>query len=299
MHRRSSGSGRLHKAFLVSAVAIGLQGVSPIAHSEVLLEFNFENFSIGDITGVQSYQLSPDISGTFDMANNGVENFATLSGHMSMTRFAGDVNYPELTFTASEPVCVEALEFNHLHNHNPGFPSYPDYEVDLELDGGSGFETVGTFLAEPGYDQDSFEGPGILPAGTYHYRWIPQVSPDTNTEFFALDNIRLSGDFVVLSDDDDDGDGVPNDLDLCPATVIPEPVATSGLGNNRWALLGCGPEFDTTAPNGNGPGRSYTTADTMGCSCEQIAAELGLGEGHTKHGCSISVMDAWVELVSP
>ena len=115
MNRRSTNWTQLRKVFLASAVAIGLQGVSPVAYSEVLLEFNFENFSIGDITGVQSYQLSPDVSGTFDMANNGVENFSTLSGHMSMTRFAGDVNYPELTFTATEPVCVDALEFNHFH----------------------------------------------------------------------------------------------------------------------------------------------------------------------------------------
>lgn len=300
MNRRSTRSERLQKIFLVSAVAIGLQVASPAAYSDadVLLEFNFENFQLGQIQGAPSFQLSPRVSGSFDMANNGVENFATLSGHMSMTRFAGDVNYPELTITACEPVYVEALEFNHFHNHNPGFPTYPDYDVDLELDDGSGFVTVGTFLAEPGYDHDSFAGPGILPAGTYRYRWIPQVSPDTNTEFFALDNIRLSGDLVDLSNDDD-GDGVANDLDLCPATVIPEAVATSGLGNNRWALTGVCGTFETTAPNGNGPDRSYTTADTMGCSCEQIVAELDLGEGHLKHGCSISVMDAWVELVQP
>jgi hypothetical protein len=50
---------------------------------------------------------------------------------------------------------------------------------------------------------------------------------------------------------------------------------------------------------GNGPGRSYTTADTAGCSCQQIIAALGLGQGHTKHGCSISAMDEWVALVNP
>ena len=56
--------------------------------------------------------------------------------------------------------------------------------------------------------------------------------------------------------------------------------------------------FDTIKKGkGNGPGRSYTTTDTAGCSCEQIITALGLGEGHTKHGCSISAMDEWVALV--
>jgi len=293
MHRKSKSMGRLHKALLVSAVAMGLQGVSPVAYSEVLLEFNFENFDLGQVEGAPSFKLSSALCGSFDMANNGAENIIT---RMSVTRQAGDVNYPELTFTTRVPIDVEELEFNHFHNHNPGFPSYPDYDVDLELDDGSGFVKVGTFLADPGYDHDSFAGPGVIQPGTYHYRWIPQVSPNTGSEFFALDNIRLSG---VLADDDDDGDGVENDLDLCPGTFIPESVPTSGLGNNRWALMGCDTEFDTAEPNGTGPDRSYSTADTMGCSCEQIIAELDLGGGHSKHGCSSSVMDAWVELVTP
>ena len=49
---------------------------------------------------------------------------------------------------------------------------------------------------------------------------------------------------------------------------------------------------------GNGPGRSYTIADTAGCSCEQIIEEQGRGDGHTKHGCSISAMDDWVDVVN-
>jgi hypothetical protein len=34
-------------------------------------------------------------------------------------------------------------------------------------------------------------------------------------------------------------------------------------------------------------------------TCEQIIEQLGLGAGHTKHGCSISAMDEWVALVNP
>ena len=61
--------------------------------------------------------------------------------------------------------------------------------------------------------------------------------------------------------------------------------------------------FDTVAPR-RGPGprpEGYTIDDTAGCSCEQILAAQGLelDKGQTMFGCSISVMDDWVELVTP
>lgn len=98
---------------------------------------------------------------------------------------------------------------------------------------------------------------------------------------------------------DTDGDGVLDDADNCPSTIIPESVPTKSLGVNRFALVDGGDVFDTTSPNGNGPGRSYSTTDTAGCSCTQIIDALGLGKGHTKFGCSISAMDDWVNLVTP
>jgi hypothetical protein len=101
---------------------------------------------------------------------------------------------------------------------------------------------------------------------------------------------------VTILDSDDDG--VPDGDDVCPATVIPESVPTVRLGTNRWALVDDAFEFDTISPKGKGPGRSYSTADTAGCSCEQIIVEQGLGKGHTKFGCSISAMDDWVKLVN-
>ena len=40
--------------------------------------------------------------------------------------------------------------------------------------------------------------------------------------------------------------------------------------------------FDTTSPAGEGPGLSFTTTDTRGCSCEQIIDELHLGKGRCR-----------------
>ena len=90
---------------------------------------------------------------------------------------------------------------------------------------------------------------------------------------------------VLYINKDFDVDGVPNDNDFCPGTVIPESVPTRG-----WARTGSRSStdadgvFDTTDPEGQGPGTSFTVGDTAGCSCEQIIDALALGSGHTFFG---------------
>lgn len=101
------------------------------------------------------------------------------------------------------------------------------------------------------------------------------------------------------ADNDEDGDGVCGDVDVCAGTALPEGVPTVRLGVNRFADVDGDGIFDTTPPSGKGPQRSYTLAETGGCSCEQIIEAMGLGNGHTKFGCSIGEMDNWVESVSP
>jgi len=97
---------------------------------------------------------------------------------------------------------------------------------------------------------------------------------------------------------DEDGDGVLDDDDLCPGTVIAEGVPTNHLGVNRWALTDDDLMFDTNMPPGGGPGYQFDTADTGGCSCEQIIVARGLGEGHRYFGCSNGVMLGWVNWVA-
>jgi predicted extracellular nuclease len=101
---------------------------------------------------------------------------------------------------------------------------------------------------------------------------------------------------VLFITKDVDNDGVNDDADVCPATSLPE-SPTDGLGTNRFALIDDDFEFDTAGSRGKGPGRSYSTLDTAGCSCAQIVAAEGLGKGHSKFGCSIGVMDNWVRKV--
>jgi predicted extracellular nuclease len=104
---------------------------------------------------------------------------------------------------------------------------------------------------------------------------------------------------VVYINGDSDADGVANDDDACPATRLPEGVPTESLGTNRFADTDGDGIFDTTPSIGGGPNRAFDLGDTAGCSCEQIIAAEGLGEGHTKFGCSISAMEDWVYRVTP
>jgi len=116
---------------------------------------------------------------------------------------------------------------------------------------------------------------------------------DVNTPLRSSDHDGL----VLFLAKDSDGDGVTDDADYCPATVIPEGAPTNKLGTNRFALTDDNRIFDTKDPKGVGPQASFDIFDTAGCSCEQIVVEQELGKGHMKFGCSLGVMRNWVDLV--
>jgi hypothetical protein len=98
---------------------------------------------------------------------------------------------------------------------------------------------------------------------------------------------------------DADGDGIDDEVDVCPETLIPESVPTKRLGVNRWALVDEDDTFDTIPPleDGNGPHFEFTIVRTAGCSCEQIIEAMALGSGHPKFGCSAGAMLQWIAIV--
>jgi hypothetical protein len=93
---------------------------------------------------------------------------------------------------------------------------------------------------------------------------------------------------------DADGDGVTDNIDMCPATALPESVPTRRLQNGRWALVDGDRLFDTPMKGNKPAPEPYTLDDTAGCSCEQIIAALGLNDATARGGCSSSNMDDWI-----
>ena len=174
------------------------------------------------------------------------------------------------------------------------------FDLVIEPGGGGGpLSTTNILTAAPGttvldtgaisetFDLSAFAG---LPIRVNFKSTIPENF--TGPGHFQIDTVAL--DIQPL---DDDGDGVLNDVDACPDTVIPEStVPAERLGVNRWALVDADGTFDTTAPYGGGVGpmKSFSIEDTSGCSCEQIIDILLLGGGHTKYGCSISAMEEFI-----
>ena len=185
-------------------------------------------------------------------------------------------------------------------------------DLVFEFEGEDAYSFV--FNGRTGYLDYQLASPSLWPLVTGATVWnINADEPDLidyDTTFkkpaqdaiYAPDAYRSSDHDPVLVGlfADADGDGVLDDNDFCADTTIPEGVPTVRLKPNRWALVDGDFEFDTLVTGkGNGPKRSYTTKDTAGCSCEQIVEAQGLGRGHIKFGCSIGVMDNWVELVTP
>ncbi len=107
--------------------------------------------------------------------------------------------------------------------------------------------------------------------------------------------IRLTREFVVV-DNDLDGDGIPESEDRCMETDVDNPEKE--LGTNRWIWNGT--DWETKLPKGIGPRKSFTMEDTRGCSCQQILKTMdGKMSGHSKFGCSISVMESFIAGLPP
>jgi cysteine-rich repeat protein len=103
-------------------------------------------------------------------------------------------------------------------------------------------------------------------------------------------------DNVSIVSVDSDCDGVRDELDYCPGTVIPEAtVPERRLRGTRTALVDGDGVFDSWG-SVDKPG--FTLDDTAGCSCEQIIEAKGLGFAHMQYGCSLSVMNHWIESVN-
>jgi hypothetical protein len=165
-----------------------------------------------------------------------------------------------------------------------------------------------SFDGQAGYLDHALSSPDLLPEVSGAVSWHINADEPSGLNYndynqpglFNPDEFRSSDHDAIIVGLllDEDEDGVWDGVDMCPATVIPESVPTAELRVNRFALVDGDGIFDTTTPNGTGPEVSFDIFDTAGCSCEQIIEAQGLGKGHQKFGCSLSVMEAWVEFVN-
>ena len=218
--------------------------------TEQFLFWDFENTPAGPIATSVGLATSPAVTGFVSQTTGTpVETFGGGAGKVLITRFVRADNLPGgnrpfIQFTNTVSIQLEGLEFQHFHNHNPNFPTFGSYDVQLQLDSGIGFSDIGAPLTLNNGNTATTStislGSVVLAAGTHQIRWdarnlIPGVPPalrgdgtDTNTEFFALNDMTLFGrtatDTALLT-----VDNVPPAVTVANATVS---VNVGQIANN-------------------------------------------------------------------
>ncbi len=188
--------------FIGKVIFIAALSVSSLAHAVQLVTWDFENpVTTGNIstfapTTTRYYTTNASASQT---GGGPAENFGGTLGIVHLTRFWGASNYPYITITPSQPVFIEDLTFTHRHNHNPGFPTFPDYDVQLQVDSGSGFVNVGGLLNLSSANNGATSTMPVnmlLEPQNYTFRWVPvnlNGGSNTGTEFFAMNDLIVNG----------------------------------------------------------------------------------------------------------
>ncbi len=144
--------------------------------------------------------------------------------------------------------------------------------LPVAVDGDSGtFETTRTF------------GTDDVPAGTESASFTVTVMITDDDGGSDL----VTSEPVVVLNTDLDGDGVKDEVDLCPDTELPD-MPLRELKSNRYRATIDG----FVAGDGTlGP----TLDETGGCSATQIVELLDLGDGHLRFGITASALDDWVD----
>jgi len=201
------------------------------------------------------------------------------------------------TFTADlfiiikhEETGTTAMLFN---RYGGGGNDIMDVTFDDEGSGG----LISSSSIAPPYGPGSFvpyQSLDAFDAESVEGTWTLIVYDVSSGDDGTLYSFGIEGD---ASTGDSDGDGVDDTVDLCPDTMSPEATVPSvALKPNHYALVGGTHVFNTGTLPGRGDiaGGSFTTAQTGGCSCEQILDSNGFGEGNRKFGCSTQVMKQWI-----
>ena len=205
----------------------------------------------------------------------------TVSGEVNFEAYLIDDDEDSVQWAVRKGTCTAGT--NTVFGNVDGYNDSYDWDYNSETG-------MHTFLATA--DTSTW------PLGMYCFVFNPR-------EDAGEINIRLTREFVVESCDED-GDGINDSEDMCPGTNVD--LLTKELGTNRW-MWDEGGWISGEIPGkgkAKGPKKNFTMEDTQGCGCFQILEwlntnypeEYGEMEGHYKHGCSIGIMQDFIELTS-
>ena len=214
-HARRSGSTLLRAALVLGVVAVpacesmptdvALSSAPSFAlaagEQEVAWDFRTIPFaSVGGVSTAVGASTTPVVTASISQTCGGpAEHFGPEVGPVHLTRVFGEFAcYPFLSVTTTAPVELNALTFYHVHNHNPGFPTYSEYRAQMQINTGAGWMNIGNDVELSGatnYSEATVDLGGQSVSGSFQLRWIPTnlaYGNNTGSEFFALYDVALT-----------------------------------------------------------------------------------------------------------
>lgn len=293
------------RLLVVVSLIAGLMAVAGPAQAEEL-----EYVATGMVIFVPGGDLSDEFAGGDEVIVSysvDLETPDSLDGDDQVGEYPGALTSFEMTIGDYSVVADLLPDSNGVDVRNGSvddffvdvFYNLVGSEVNGYVPGGAGFalrDGDGTSLADDSLDQP------IAALQRLVSNDAGEFAPDGGHLSFHKDRgiqfLEFSIDSIEVEVDDSDGDGVPDENDVCPGTIIPDPVIpiSGELGTNRYALVDTDTIFDTsTAENQE---IVYTITDTGGCNATQIADAVELGKSHYEKGITRSVVESWIASLS-
>jgi hypothetical protein len=151
-----------------------------------------------------------DVYANFTQTGGGpAANFGARLGMVFFTNIFSEKNYPYIEGRTNQQLWIDNISFLHLHNHTKNYPGYPKYQVQLQIDIGTGFRDLGSAFIASSETHDTTitikTNQALIPPGAFQIRWVPRGfarGNDSSTDYFALKNVSvtLSSPVTILAD---------------------------------------------------------------------------------------------------
>jgi hypothetical protein len=151
-----------------------------------------------------------DVYANFTQTGGGpAANFGARLGIVFFTNIFSEKNYPYIEGRTNQQLWIDNISFLHLHNHTKNYPGYPKYQVQLQIDIGTGFRDLGNAFIANSETHDTTitikTNQALIPPGAFQIRWVPRGfarGNDSSTDYFALKNVcvTLSSPVTILAD---------------------------------------------------------------------------------------------------
>lgn len=161
-----------------------------------LMSWDFSNVSSsGQVSLSNGLSTVPTLTGMITQTGGGpAENWG--GNEVMVARYFGTYSFM-LQFTTFDPLLVDHISFQHYHNHN--YLQDLNYDVHLQLATSRttymDLATLAVNSVNNGAVSTLYLGT-MFGAGTYTLRFTAagfEMGLDTNTDFFALDNVSMEG----------------------------------------------------------------------------------------------------------